>query len=444
MSTVAVKNEVLATPSLVQRIRALVMHPVLQKAGLSVFDQALVSGTSFFTSVLIGRAGGEEALGIYALAWSIVLFLRGVQEQLISGPYMIYCRKKTGRRLARYAGSSLAHQLSLVSLTSVGLAVAALGLYYTSTYPTLQPVLMVLVGALPFFLLREFVRHIEFAHFRMPVAIVLDASVAFIQIGLMLLFAWYEMLTVTTAFLAMAVSCLVACCGWWIAAQFPLTINQAAVVKDWRRNWGFGKWALASQLVGCTAIYVMPWVVAASRGEAATGVFAAGSTLVGLANMFVIGLSNYLSPKAAEAYADGGLTELKSVLWKTAGLFTVTLGAFCVFATIGGQLAAAFVYGDSFSAAGPVVAILSVNMWAGAMSITIGNGLWAMHRPAANFRADVFALISVMIATVILVPMFGAIGAAVSMLIGQFMDATIRLAILRGVMHEIASRQEAA
>src|SRR5436190_23162028 len=90
--------------------RELMASSLLQKSGLSVLDQAVVSGTSFATSVLLGRCASQGELGVYYLALSAVYFARGVQEQLVSAPYMIYCSRKEGRALAEYAGSTLIHQ----------------------------------------------------------------------------------------------------------------------------------------------------------------------------------------------------------------------------------------------------------------------------------------------------------------------------------------------
>ena len=91
--------------------------------------------------------------------------------------------------------------------------------------------------------------------------------------------------------------------------------------RDWIHNWRFGRWALASQLLSSTTPYVMPWVIAVTHGEAQTGLLGACSTLVGFPNMFLMGLCNFLSPRTAQAYAHGGLAELRSVLLKTALLF---------------------------------------------------------------------------------------------------------------------------
>src|SRR5262245_49170720 len=91
-------------------VRAFTGSSLVRKSGLSVVDQAVVSGTNFATSVLLGRFALQEELGVYYLALSIIYFARGIQEQIVSAPYMIYCGRKEGRELAEYAGSSLVHQ----------------------------------------------------------------------------------------------------------------------------------------------------------------------------------------------------------------------------------------------------------------------------------------------------------------------------------------------
>lgn len=40
---------------------------------LSLLDQAVVSGTSFITTLLIGRICGAEELGIYSLAFTLIV-----------------------------------------------------------------------------------------------------------------------------------------------------------------------------------------------------------------------------------------------------------------------------------------------------------------------------------------------------------------------------------
>ena len=165
--------------SLAQR---LVSDPVLQKSALSVFDQAVVSGTAFVTSILLGWCGKSE-LGLYYLAWSLIGFIRGIQEQLVIAPYMIYCGRKQGAEVQRYAGSSLVHEICYLSLAAGMLAtLRACGLIEGR----LGDLLGLLALVLPLVLLRDYIRQISFAHLETKVALAIDLFVAGIQLSLLL------------------------------------------------------------------------------------------------------------------------------------------------------------------------------------------------------------------------------------------------------------------
>ena len=407
------------------------------RAAVSVFDQAIVSGTAFVTGVLISRAAGASALGVYYLAVSLLLFFRGFQEQLIYGPYMVLRSRRSGRDSARYGGSVLVHE-GLSLLVVVAAVLGLIGLLALGFEPAgLWETAWVLVLAAPPILFREYARHIAFAHYRVLSAVLLDAAVAALQLGPLAVLWWLGELNAPRAVAVMGFAAFVGCAPWLARTVRRVRVRTRAVVPHWRRNWKFGRWALATHLLHGGTHYVMPWVVSLVRGEAATGVFAAGSTLVGAANMFVLGLANYLSPKAAGAYADEGLPGLRRVLRYTAVVFTATLGPFALLCLPFGDAVAKLVFGDGFGSAGLVLAVLAFNMWANALSITCGNGLWAVERPDANLRADLVSLLVTAAATVALIPPFGVVGAAGAMLAGGWSDVLARYLTLRRVLGEL-------
>ena len=53
----------------------------------ALFDQAVVSGASFLTMILIGRWTNPVELGLYAIGASILLSFLATQQTLISLPY---------------------------------------------------------------------------------------------------------------------------------------------------------------------------------------------------------------------------------------------------------------------------------------------------------------------------------------------------------------------
>jgi O-antigen/teichoic acid export membrane protein len=132
------------------------------------------------------------------------------------------------------------------------------------------------------------------------------------------------------------------------------------------------------------------------------------------------------------------------VLQNPALLFVVTLGSICLAAFAFGEPVAVLVYGPQFAGTGWIIGFLTLSVLANSMGVTAGNGLWAMERPQANFAADLTALAVVIVATILLVPAFGPLGAALTTLAGTSTDAVVRLYVLRLTMREFASAEGAA
>lgn len=446
MSTTATITESsLAAPSslgsLLRGLRCLAASPLLQKSGLSILDQAVVSGTSFATAVLLGRCVLKEELGVYYLTLSVVFFVRGIQEQLVSAPYMIYWNRKSDSALAQYAGSALLHQCGVMLATAAIIAVAVLiGLAPQGT----SAAFWLLVTAAPLLLIREFIRQLSFAHLDLKGAIALDVASSALQLIALIWLAATGWLSVTTTLAVLAVASGVPAIVWLFVKRQPMLGNLAAACRDWNHNWTFARWALASQLLACTTPYLMPWVVAFTHGAAETGTLGACATLVGLSNTFLMGLCNFLSPRAALAFAHGGLDELRSVLQKTALLFVATLGILAVGAFLFGEQIAVLVFGPQFTGTGLIIGILSLSVLANSFGVTAGNGLWAMEFPRANFVADLCSLVVVIVLTLALVPLWGPLGAALVMLAGTTSDAGVRLWILQRTMRRHAEGLAAA
>ncbi|WP_425618581.1 lipopolysaccharide biosynthesis protein [Anatilimnocola sp. NA78] len=433
----SVAHEVSPAASRVSRLTGLLRRvatsKLLHSCGLSILDQAIVSGTSFVTSVILGRVAGREDLGVYYLALSIVLLVRGMQEQLVSAPYMIYCSRQAKSDQSRYAGSSLLHQCLISVVAVTGMAVVA----FLGWAPAgIQNTLFLLLCAAPLLWMREYVRQLSFAHLDVRAAIITDGTIALTQLGGLAYLAWRGELNVGSAIAVMGICCGLASVSWLASGRQKFTLSWPAAWKDWCSNWVFSRWALASHVLACSAPYILPWVVAATHGERETGTLGACATLVGLSNMFLIGLANYLSPKAARAYAKHGLPELKRVLRQTAFLFVSALGTMSVCAFIAGHQVAAIVYGPEFIDTRWIIGVLSLSVLANSLGVTAGNGLWALERPSASFFADLCSLIVTIVATITLVPAFGPLGAAIAGLTGTASDALIRGWTLRRTMRE--------
>src|SRR4051812_37281372 len=101
-------------PRLAQRVcgfgARLAGDTMFRKSLLSIADQAVVSATNFAITVILSRLCGKPEVGLYYLALQVVFFARGVQEQLVASPYLVYGGRRQGKAAAAYAGSTLVHE----------------------------------------------------------------------------------------------------------------------------------------------------------------------------------------------------------------------------------------------------------------------------------------------------------------------------------------------
>jgi O-antigen/teichoic acid export membrane protein len=87
---------------------------------------------------------------------------------------------------------------------------------------------------------------------------------------------------------------------------------------DMVKNWRFGRWFFAGQIVGLVQSYAVPWILTFFYGPEKTGILMACQTLVLLSNPVLLGLANWLGPATVRAYVSegiNGLNRLLAVCW---------------------------------------------------------------------------------------------------------------------------------
>jgi O-antigen/teichoic acid export membrane protein len=392
---------------------------------VSIIDQGTVSATNFATTLILARLCSQADLGVYYLAWTTVLFITAMQNNLVSVPYTVYSPHRHGESLHTYFGSALVHQVATSLLAILLLLGLVLVVSLGGAPPALRPVALVLLGAMPLITFREFVRRFALAHLQVGAALALDVVVAVVQVGSLALLALFGSLSVPIVYGVMGGACAVASLSWLVFTRHPMRFVPSEIVSDWRQNWGFARWALACQFTGL-CFHALPWLLTFTHGAAAAGVLAAATALVGPANLFMNGLWNFLTPKAARAYAGEGRQGLGRVLQKASLAYVVALGAFCLLMVLAGDPLGTLVYGEKYGGIGMVLAMLAFATMVNGLGLTASSGLWAMDRPSANFAADAIQMAVMLAAGVCLVGRFEVLGIAAAIAIGWTVGMAIR------------------
>jgi O-antigen/teichoic acid export membrane protein len=290
-------------------------------------------------------------------------------------------------------------------------------------------VFLILPIVLPAILLREFARQVALAHLETKTALLIDVAVAVIQIATVVILGNNGSLSTISAFFAIGTACGIPFVGWMVAWRRHFAIELIWFTADFLQNWRFGKWVLAGAIANSSIYFILPWLITFHHDTAAAGLFAASSTMSGLANTLVLGLANILIPQAAKAYAAGGRTQLRQVLSQFSLLFGATVGPFALFLIAFGGPVADLLYDGRYPGAGPIIAMLALGLLVGCLGIVTGGGLYALHRPLASFWAEVVQMIVTLTLASWLVPSNGAAGAAFAMLVGLCLGTAVNCAV---------------
>lgn len=408
--------------------------PFAWRGMLSLVDQGVVSATSFVTAIIINRACAPDEVGLYYLSLTIVLIAIGVHEHVIAAPYTIYSRRYEGVARAAYAGSAWFHH-AVVTLLAVLLLLVSIAVLSAMGTTALVPALVALLAAGPLLLLREWIRRFTIADLDFVTALAIDVAVACFQLSGLLALAYFGQLSLGAIYLVMGAACGLASLGWVLARTRTTIYDSTRYLADWKRNWSFGRWALRSYLVHNTVPYFMVWVVGASAGMAAAGLLGACATLVGVTTLLLTGFDRFLTPRAAQAFVEGGAPALRRVLLTAAGLLVLALLPFALLVLATGSWLAVLVYGAGHEHSGPILATLAVASVTTALEMVAGIGLWSIDRPRANFLADLCSVSITIALSFVLVPALGAWGAALATLAGSVSAAAARTITLVHVLN---------
>jgi O-antigen/teichoic acid export membrane protein len=443
-SNVLTTVEVLDRPATHSRARSNVgRRSDTVKALMSIIDQGIYSGTSFVTAVIVGRATSPDTLGMYYLTMTIVYVAIGLQECMISNPFAILSPRRHGRDLAEFASSTWTYYLSWSGICLLGI-LAALGYSTFAGDAHLTSGLQALTFALPLLLLRECLRRFAFARLRLPTAVAIDATSSTVQIAGLGLLAYFHQLTLFGIFAVMAAGCAVASLGWIASNWQSRPPRPTRALEDLRHTWPIARWSLASFMLTNTIPFIMPWIVDSAAGAAAAGLFGASATLVGVTNVLVLGGSNFLMPRAAEAFATRGAHGLSRVLLVMAISFIAAIGTFGAIILITGDRIPVFVYGAEFQGTGLLVATLAVNVLAGSLGMIAAQGLLVIGRQKNNFVIDICMFTITMVAAAILVPRYGALGAAQASVMGVTVGTLARALKLTGILRGMPAQPAGA
>lgn len=169
--------------------------------------------------------------------------------------------------------------------------------------------------------------------------------------------------------------------------------------------------------------------LAAFRGVASTGVWAAGLGVVSVGIPVLLGIQNLLGPKIAHAYAARGPRGFRRSVLKITTVISLPMLLLCLLMFIWGGRLLILLYGQQYVGNSQTVAILALNLPVTAVTFSFSRALFAINRADVDFLVNFTALCIMVTVGFWMVRSFGPPGAAIGALGANFVTSAVRAAV---------------
>ncbi len=396
----------------------------LRLGGCAVLDQAVVGGTNFLTAIFVGRLCGPSELGLFALATTTWYLILALLESLITSPFTVFVHRLGDEKRTTYAGSAIAHVVGLSMLAAMVLTLGTVLLYWIG-HIKLAVVIAALAVTIPFRLLRQFARRFQYASLNLNGALVLDISVATLQMFALAVFYYFDFLTAAGAFLAVGSAYAIIISIWLVQQRRAFSVCREEVYVDFLKNWALGRWLAASQISTIAAAHSLPWIIAFALNESQAGIYFGCATLVRIGAPLLVAIQNVLVPRSAVAFAESGLKGLQHVVKRTTVGFVVSMGGVATLLAFGGDFLVQLFLGADYGGQQTVIALLALNELAFASTLGAASGLTVLERSDLLFRSHLAGILVTVATALALIGEYGLLGAAVAQLAGTVVGSVI-------------------
>ena len=284
-------------------------------------DQALVSGTSFISTIILARYLGVNGFGIYSIAWLGVLIASSINQPFIIAPMQTLSGKKNPEEQKEYLQALVFKQLLFAGLMSALAFITVIIMSFLLPQWKVDSVILAFPLAVFSFLLQDFLRRYFFVIGKQGKAILID----FVAYGGLLASSFgihfirqmdAQFVLLLTALFFLYASLI----GLWSIPQLRFNAKQIKTVV--LQHWDFSKWLTATALLQWFSGNLFIIAAGAILGPRAVGVTRMAQNIVGVTHVLFLAMENIIPARAANCQRVGGNNMMFKYLWK----FTLQMG----------------------------------------------------------------------------------------------------------------------
>ena len=424
------RNDDIGTPGMIKTAAGFLRRH--SHTNWALADQAMVSGVTFLTGILLARGLGIAEFGRFSLAWLVVLFVQSIQENAIIAPLMIIGPKQEVQQRPAYYGGVFLQQLVL-ALVSAMLTWACLG-FAGAVFGkgAIASLAVPVAAAVLLCQTQEFLRRYFFTGQRPAISFLSDAIR---YLGQLTLFFWIFILSKTgidtnqvlwiTAG-ASAVSALVAFIFVGRLQWARSSLWQTAVM-----NWRFSRWLVGSAIVQWLGGNLFTVAAGALLGVTAVGALKAAQSLIGVLNILFQGLENVVPVRAAQRYHTGGAADLFRYLAVVTRVGLAATAAVGLIFAVDPTFWLRLIFGQQFVEYGYLLRWFAALYCLTFLAVSVRFALRAMERTMPIFAAYTVGTLFSLAAAYPLVTALGLTGVLVGLFSIQLLMLAVMLVSLR-------------
>ena len=395
------------------------------RTGAAIIERALLGAATFLVTIMLGRWGGPQELGLFIIFFPLLFIAIALQESMITAPYTVYlANHEHADERRRYLGSVFSHTAILSAIVSALFAAGAIGMWLLG-FSSFAIVAAVLAPVAPCVLLREFARRVVYADLKPEIAIAISGSVSALQLAMMAALHVSGRLDAASAFAAMGLSSLVVATAWLYLNRGSIQFRGTPTAADFRQNWTLGRWSVATQVGEIVRTQMFPWLLALAADKTTVGIFAACAVIAALPTPLHVALSNILLPQFVQLQKQGGVAAANRLVWQATGWLTAVMLLFFVVVSATSAWIVPWVYGPLYVGTQQAVIVMALAQVVAGASLPAARALFVMQRPDQVFTSHLVGIIANIALGLPMVYFWGFTGAAYATLIGAVLKAVL-------------------
>lgn len=398
----------------------------IRDPALSFGDQALSSACNFLTTILLARAMGLEAFGVYTMVWLALYFAMSLQLGLIVSPMMSIGAKERGAEAEAYYTVVFLHQAGFVVVAAA--AIFAILMFTGGTMPALAEAALPGSMAAAAHLTQDFLRRYLYARRRPAGILLIDAINQLLKLGGLAVLWQAGTLSVVTALWAVAAAAaLSTVCG--LGMSGPLVWRWRSLSSVTWRQWRSGRWLVLTGCVQWALGYSGLLVTAGLFGPKVLGALRAAQSLLAVLNVLRETLENIVPPRIGAALAENGLPGLRASLVGAMFFAALTGAAVVVGLWLFGPWLLHQLYGAEIREFDWVIVWYSFGFPMALIALVLGCAFRALERTRPVFIATFAAACLNLLAVYPAAQGFGVAGLIAVTLISEFAVVAILSAL---------------